>query len=51
MKELIIKDSLEEYLSESKYINWNNECIRKKAEELRTNRSIRTRSRDMLGEV
>lgn len=37
MKELIIKDSLEEYLSESKYINWNNECIRKKAEELRTN--------------
>lgn len=37
MKGLIIKDSLEEYLSESKYINWNNECIRKKAEELRTN--------------
>lgn len=37
MKELIIKDSLEEYLSESKYINWNDECIRKKAEELRTN--------------
>lgn len=30
MKELIIKDSLEEYLSESKYINWNNECIRKR---------------------
>ena len=37
MKELIIKDSLEEYLSESKYINWNNECIRKKAYNLRTN--------------
>lgn len=37
MKKLIIKDSLEEYLSVSKYINWNDDCIRKKAEELRAN--------------
>ncbi|MDE6712684.1 MAG: transglutaminase family protein [Lachnospiraceae bacterium] len=33
MKELIIKDPIEEYLSVSKYINWNEGSILSKAEE------------------
>ena len=33
MKELIIKDTIEEYLSISKYINWNDERIMAKADE------------------
>lgn len=33
MKELIIKDTIEEYLSVSKYINWNGESILSKANE------------------
>lgn len=32
MKELIIKDSIEEYLSASKYINWKDENVFAKAE-------------------
>ncbi len=35
MKELIIKDPIEEYLSESKYINWNAGSILSKAEEFK----------------
>lgn len=33
MKELIIKDTIEEYLSVSKYINWNDERIMAKTDE------------------
>lgn len=35
MKELIIKDPIEEYLSVSKYINWNDGSILSKAEEFK----------------
>ncbi len=35
MKALIIKDSLEEYLSVSKYINWNDNRILSKADEFK----------------
>lgn len=35
MKELIIKDHIEEYLSVSKYINWNDGSILSKAEEFK----------------
>lgn len=35
MKELIIKDPIEEYLSVSKYINWNEGSILSKAEEFK----------------
>jgi len=33
MKELIIKDTIEEYLSTSKYINWKDDSILSKANE------------------
>lgn len=35
MKELIIKDAIEEYLSVSKYINWNDNSIMSKAHEFK----------------
>lgn len=35
MKELIIKDTIDEYLSASKYINWNEESILLKADEFK----------------
>ncbi len=35
MKELMIKDTIEEYLSVSKYINWKDNCIISKAEEFK----------------
>lgn len=35
MKELIIKDTMDEYLSVSKYINWNDDNIRSKAQEFK----------------
>ena len=35
MKELIIKDNVDEYLSVSKYINWNDDSIISKAEEFK----------------
>lgn len=35
MKELIIRDTIEEYLSVSKYINWNNNIIISKADEFK----------------
>ena len=35
MEELIIKDTLEEYLSVSKYINWNDDRILSKAKEFK----------------
>ncbi len=34
MKKLMIKDTIEEYLSVSKYINWKNNSILSKADEL-----------------
>lgn len=37
MKELIIKDTIEEYLSVSKYINWNDDRIMAKADEFKLN--------------
>lgn len=35
MKQLLIKDSMDEYLSVSKYINWNEENILQKAQEFK----------------
>ena len=35
MKELIVKDAIDEYLSVSKYINWNDDSIISKAEEFK----------------
>ena len=35
MKELIIKDTIDEYLSVSKYINWNENIIISKADEFK----------------
>ena len=35
MKELIIRDDIDEYLSVSKYINWNNDSIISKADEFK----------------
>lgn len=35
MKELIIKDAIDEYLSVSKYINWDEDNIKSKAEEFK----------------
>lgn len=35
MKELIIKDTIEEYLSVSKYINWKDNRILSKADEFK----------------
>ncbi|MBQ4536952.1 MAG: GNAT family N-acetyltransferase [Lachnospiraceae bacterium] len=35
MKELVIKDTIEEYLSVSKYIDWNEESILSKADEFK----------------
>ncbi len=35
MKQLLIKDSMDEYLSVSKYINWNEENILRKAQEFK----------------
>lgn len=35
MKELVIRDNLEEYLSASKYINWNNDSIMSKADKFK----------------
>lgn len=37
MKKLMIKDTIEEYLSVSKYINWNDEGILSKANEFKRN--------------
>ncbi len=35
MKQLLNKDSMDEYLSVSKYINWNEENILQKAQEFK----------------
>lgn len=35
MKELMMKDTIGEYLSVSKYINWNNDSILSKADEFK----------------
>ena len=35
MKELMIKDTIDEYLSVSKYINWNDDNILSKADEFK----------------